>query len=457
MTSRTTMTVDLTTPGDPIALDRYGVGQGGFDARPMFDAHVDAVRALEPRIIRMFAADYLQLSPGRGEWDWSRLDAVVDTVLATGAVPMFAIVLKPGWLFPGGRQDEVVPTSWQDWEDFIAAVANRYRARSDQPFHWEVGNEPDLATGGGSPYTFRPEEYVEFYAHTVAGVRAGDPDAKVGGPALAHWNSPILSRLLEACVDRDLPLDFVSWHGYHSDIDTFRAGIDGVKAALAAHPGLSPQLVISEWSMDLDDVRRPRGWSEAFLAEATLLFLESGLDHTGYYQIRDFPFSREGFAPMVTPELFRLLCRIWELRPTKLGLFDILGRARPKYHAQWMISRVRGLRLPLVADGAVHGLAASDPELGTTGVVVWNSADAPATVRIELRGTAGDRALTVFGLDCDPAAGDDPWDRVPVLDSGRAEPGTTVRELELEPYAMRYLLLEQDMSAFQWVRPVEDE
>jgi len=65
-----------------------------------------------------------------------------------------------------------------------------------------------MGEAGGCPYRFQPDSYVRYYKHTVAAILRADPEAKVGGPALANWKSPILPALL----DSGAPLHFVSWH-----------------------------------------------------------------------------------------------------------------------------------------------------------------------------------------------------------------------------------------------------
>ena len=43
-----------------------------------------------------------------------------------------------------------------------------------------------------------------------------DPEARVGGPALAGVKSPILPALLNFCDTNKEPLHFISWHLYSS-------------------------------------------------------------------------------------------------------------------------------------------------------------------------------------------------------------------------------------------------
>ena len=82
--------------------------------------------------------------------------------------------------------------------------------------------------GGGTPYHMTPQQYAKFYEHTVTAIRRADSKARVGGPALAYYTSPILPALLSFCDKNNGPLDFVSWHGYQSDPRWYRKSIDYV-------------------------------------------------------------------------------------------------------------------------------------------------------------------------------------------------------------------------------------
>jgi len=130
-----------------------------------------------------------------------------------------------------------------------------------------VGNEPDIGEDGGCPYRFQPASYARNYQHTVAAIRRADPRAKVGGPALAGWRSPILPALLNFCAAKNVPLDFVSWHVYHSDPRAVRTAIEGVKELLRKRPGLRPETILDEWNMALTVPPKDPRIQPCFVAE----------------------------------------------------------------------------------------------------------------------------------------------------------------------------------------------
>ena len=74
------------------------------------------------------------------------------------------------------------PKDLAKWQEMIRTVVahmvQRYGRATVAKWYFEVWNEPDISYWHGTP-----EQYFDLYDHTVAGVRAALPEAKVGGPA----------------------------------------------------------------------------------------------------------------------------------------------------------------------------------------------------------------------------------------------------------------------------------
>jgi xylan 1,4-beta-xylosidase len=77
--------------------------------------------------------------------------------------------------------------------------------------HWyfEVWNEPNIDFWGGIP---RDESYYSLYANTARSLKSVPPRFHVGGPATAAaaW----IPEFLDYCKQNNVPVDFVSTHGY---------------------------------------------------------------------------------------------------------------------------------------------------------------------------------------------------------------------------------------------------
>ncbi len=424
--------------GAPIEIDHIALGQGGLSADPIWDSRAAEIRALHPRIIRLFVQEYFNLLPARGKYNFETLDQSVDLIRRTGATPLLAIAIKPAVLFPKIDQDIVEPNDYAAWDALIFELVRHYKQRGSGIQYWEVGNEGDIGEPGGCPFRFTPENYVRLYQHTAAAVKRADPRAKVGGPALASWKSPLLPALLEHCAKGGSPLDFVSWHIYNSDPMAIRATIEGVKSLVAHYPALKPQLILDEWNMSLSNPVTDRRFQPAFVVETAWQMKDAGLDLSCYYHIRDYHVEREAFAPFMSAKGASEMARWWNRMPQYDGLFDYQNTMRPAYFAFKLLSRLRGSRLPFASeDKHIHGFFTWDDIYKTHNLLVWNFSDQPVRLSLDIANVDGVYAVNRRQLDALTASNDEnlrlkPLPRFPLT----AEQNKY--EIELEPFGIEY-------------------
>jgi xylan 1,4-beta-xylosidase len=434
------VTLDFAQRLGPLEIDKMALGQGGLSEEPMWDNRLMEIRALRPPLIRIFLQEYFDLLPEPGRYHFDTLDRCVDTILATGAKPLMCICFKPRLLFPEINQDIVEPKDYAAWEELIFNLVRHYRERGAGIRYWEVANEPDIGEDGGCPYRFKPDSYVRYYQHTVAAILRADPEARVGGPALANSRSPILPALLDAAQTNraSTPLHFVSWHIYSSDPKAVRATVDYVKDQLKKYPTLHPETFLDEWNMDLMNPPLDPRFQPCYVAEVIWQMKDAGLDYSCYYHIRDWSVDFDKFARFFSPHGTAFMARWWNRMPQFDGLFDYQNRVRPSYFTFKLLSRLRGERLRLTSDHpAVHGFAAHDEPMRMQNLVLWNFSAAPVEVRIELKSLPRDLRSRHISLDA-AAPADDENTRL------RPDPFTTLKKgdqhltLRFEPYALHY-------------------
>lgn len=382
------LTVDTSQSVGQIDLTRYSLGQGGLSHKPMFDGMVDQVAQLHPQTVRVFIADYYRIYPEHGRYYWDALDKTIETILATGAKPIMCLVLKPRPLFPKIDQTIVHPADYAEWEELIFQLVkhcNQERKFGIQ--YWEVGNEVDIGEDGGSPYLFKPDDYTIYYSHTVSAVLRADPNAKVGGPALADYRSNIGDALLQYCGSGKAPLHFLSWHMYDSDPQKFRHSIEVMKAKLGRYPSLKGvETVLDEWNMSLSVPLMDPYFQPAFILENTYGFYEEGLTRSGYYHIRDYFVDPEDFRIFLSEPGAAFVEYWWNVMPQYDGLYDNQSRVRPAYYSFKLLSLIQGEQLRLKgANSEVKGFAARQGRW--TAVVFWRypSSEKEATVPVTVR------------------------------------------------------------------------
>lgn len=427
----------------PLEIDRISLGQGGLSEYPMWDDRLAEIRALHPRMIRLFVQEYFDLMPGRGGYYFNTLDQSVDLIVRAGARPLLSIAFKPKALFPVVDQDVVEPQDYAKWEDLIYSLVRHYRERGLTGLYWEVGNEPDIGERGGCPYRFKAADYPRYYQHTVAAVLRADPEARVGGPALANWKSPILPTLIAFCAEKKVPLHFVSWHIYNSNPLSIQATINGVKALLAPYPSLKPETILDEWNMALTAPPKDPSIQPCFVAETAWRMKEAGLDYSCYYHIRDYHVDRDRFAPFFSPSGASFMARWWNRMPQYDGLFDYQNIIRPAYFTFKLLSRLTGDRLEAESNNdAVHAFLTYDRSYDIHSLLVWNFSAEPIQVQLDAR----DLPMTLVAkrrlLDAKAPSGDENARLRPLSDM-TLKPGAGPAEIQLEPFGLEFWSLEK--------------
>jgi len=436
------VTVNLTNRLGPLHIDHMALGQGGLSDQPMFADRVAELRALNPRLIRLFLQEFFNLLPERDRYQFDTLDRCVDTIVATGARPLMCICFKPPLLFPRLDQDLVEPNDYDAWEKLVYELVRHYRQRGSAIRYWEIANEPDIGEDGGCPYRFKPASYVRYYQHTVEAILRADPEARVGGPALAYYRSPILPALLNACDTNKIPLHFVSWHIYNSSPKAVRDTIEAVKTLLQQHPSLQPETILDEWNMDLTNPPADRRFQPCFISEVIYQMKEGGLTWSCYYHIRDWHVDPALYTNIMSPNGLAFMTRWWNRMPQFDGLFDFQNTLRPSYFAFKLLARLAGDRLALSSTHpAIHGFAAYDDRLRLYNILIWNFSDKPIQLDLTLLALPKNLRMRHLVFDAQTANNDEnlrlrPGAPIP-LKKGEHQLTT-----QLEPYGIQFWSLE---------------
>jgi hypothetical protein len=426
----------------PMHMERMALGQGGLSEEPMFADRVTEIRALRPAIIRLFVQEYYNLLPEPGRYHFDTLDRMVDSILRCGAKPLMCVCFKPRVLFPKIDDAAVEPNDYAAWEQLVFQVVKHYRQRGAGIRYWEVGNEVDIGESGGTPYRFQPASYVRYYERTAAAILRADPEARVGGPALANVRSPIFPALLEACATRKLPLHFVSWHLYSSSPAAIRSTIDYAHGLLREHPGLKPETFLDEWNMDLFNPPLDPRFQPCYVVETIWQMKDAGLDWSCYYHVRDYYVSCDTFAKFFSAHGAAFMTRWWNRQPQFDGLFDYQNQVRPAYFAFKLLSRMAGDRLRVSSTSEkVHGLATHDPKLEMHNLLLWNFSGEPAHVELSLESLRRNVQARHIVLDAaGPGTEENHRLRPEPLSAWKA--GSQRLSMKLDPWAIHYWSLE---------------
>ncbi len=107
---------------------------------------------------------------GKGQFDWSRTDRIMDQIDSHGLKVIIRLGVQPQWA-GGGFPEVGPPDNMQDFADYVTAVATRYQGRVDA---YQIWNEPNLSREWGN----RPPnaaEYTEMLKVSYEAIKAVDP------------------------------------------------------------------------------------------------------------------------------------------------------------------------------------------------------------------------------------------------------------------------------------------
>ncbi len=349
-----------------LALLLRGAGPGGHDVGgELLEALRISRRELGASAVRAHAILHDSLGVCRVDGDrfvhdFSKVDAIVDRLLAAGLVPIVELSFMPAALATDPAAtvfayDGIIspPRDHARWaalvRDLVAHLADRHGRDEVSRWAFEIWNEPNLRVF----WTGAQSDYFRLYEVTAGAVKSVDPRFRVGGPATAAaaW----VDDLLGFCASRDVPIDFVSTHTY---------GVPPLDLRPITARFGRPDLPLwwTEWgvspthSAPIND----SAWGAPLVAHG--LRSAAGRVEALSYWVASDHFVELGEAPT----LFH----------GGLGLLTIGNLRKPRFWAIAMLERLGEdeLAIELDGDGAgslVEAWASSDPD-GRVAIAAWN-------------------------------------------------------------------------------------
>jgi len=229
--------VDTQNPGSKVPSSLWrNLSQGGEEPADMIKPVITQIRALSPELIRVdHLFDYYNVYQGPGNYDFSRLDGVIDSILATGAKPMLSISYTPAQMTASNKNADP-PRDWNEWYSLVKATARRYSVdKNISGIYYEVWNEPDLF--GGWHYS-GSNNYTTLYHQTARAIvdGAGRANYKIGGPAITAYYANWIKSLFKSTATSGIRLDFISWHKYSKNPADYLADFDNLNKILSDYP-----------------------------------------------------------------------------------------------------------------------------------------------------------------------------------------------------------------------------
>ena len=306
-------------------------------------------------------------------YNFSDLDIFIDSLKSQRTKPMFAVGYAPWPIQTGGKWENMV-SDLDAWKKINRDYAYHIRVNKDlkSPFY-EIWNEPDFDMF----FLGNLEDYLNLYKYGVKGIREGDPEAMVGGPALAFpWNRHWMRTLLEFTNDNQLPLDFLSAHSYAHGIQV----TNDLRWAVEHFPNPRLPLMLTEYGSYPTDgsVNIGTGGPQERHINAMWFFRDV---HT----FLNYPdLTNVFFAQWIDVEVVDHLGN-WRPGRDKLGLLSLEGNRKAIFNAFKIYSWIpadRRQAIPASSNG-VFVMAGTDPF--SAGVAIWNTHESERSIAIQLQ------------------------------------------------------------------------
>ena len=227
--TKASLVVDAAKIAGPIDTDFYhAFAQGGEETVDMLGPILPEVKGLSPKIIRIdHIYDTYQVvnkSGGTLTFDFSKLDTIVNSILSTGATPLFSLSYMPPVI---AKDSSVInpPNDWNEWALVVQKTIEYYSGKSNRNLrsvYYEVWNEPDLAQFGSWRYQGQKDcnpdcdkNYTRLYRYAAIGATNASnvQPFHFGGPATTGYYQSWMKSILNS----GMRVDYVIRHTDGSD------------------------------------------------------------------------------------------------------------------------------------------------------------------------------------------------------------------------------------------------
>ena len=367
-------------------LDRYfsqciGAGRAGEVMRLVPAKQLERIQRECPfSYIRFHGLFYEEMdivsrkSDGTLRFHFQYVDHLFDQLLENNIRPVAELGLMPEVLAKEQayvfwwKMNKSAPKDLGEWsqliEAFVRHVTDRYGEEEIKKWYFEIWNEPNLKSFFTEYENI--DAYFALYDAAAAVIKKINPEYKVGGPATAgcRW----IEEMIAHCKENNVPLDFISSHGY--GVKTVKDAFDEdgrTKLTMLPVDQLSDQF--RQWGKVCHDAGLPfiiTEWSSSYSSRDPV--------HDSYFNAAYILHTIkrvEGFADMfsywVYTDIFEEVSPPRKMFHGGFGLLTTQSVPKPSYYAFEFLSRLGDTELACT-DENVYACKKD----GTVQILAWN-------------------------------------------------------------------------------------
>jgi hypothetical protein len=216
--------VKFSVRSDPPLLKKVAQYNSGIPPLEHYERDLSLLQEINAQSFRVdlgmgadgfIASEVVTGTPDDLEYQFENIEKLSRMLNDQNVLPYYSWAYVP---YPLQREndfrklDTTIP-NWQSlWNEMTREFSRKFLEKGIRVGYHEIYNEPDLKEF----FFLEPfSTYLDLYRYGSRGIREGNPDAMVGGPALAFPESKSNTMDFLKMVDKEeLPLDFFSFHHY---------------------------------------------------------------------------------------------------------------------------------------------------------------------------------------------------------------------------------------------------
>jgi hypothetical protein len=297
MRDRAAIQVHGNQPIGLINRNLAGVSLGGGATTYVNPTYTRPLAGAGIRFVRLetITADHRKLyDPQTDLWDWTRLDAEIESIQATGAEIIANIFYTPRFL--AYHEDEryfySYPKDYAAWGAYVEAIVRHVNIEKGYNIrYWEIGNE-----ASGQHFFRAPmRDFWEYYSSSAAAVKRADPTALVGGIADNPQYPELYADFFRAAERTGAAIDFVTFHWYASwarqgdtEPSLYFKFARALKELSRQRLGRDVPLFLTEWNAVGERPTEPRAKVGAYVAASLYWMQESPIDASFIFRVQPY-------------------------------------------------------------------------------------------------------------------------------------------------------------------------
>jgi hypothetical protein len=220
-----TVTITVNCASNTGAVDPLVWGVDGPDKYIWYAGNTNLEQDVKNAGIKLVRIDPIQNClyngydpyPSTNDWDFAQLDAILGTIFASGAEPVFTICDFPGGVSHSTNSSgNISNADWNAYAVFMSGVVNHYNVKmalgtNNAVHYWEMWNEPEIEPDG----TFASESDYGTFVQTVGNaMKAVDPTIKLIGPVADYTDFSSSGWIAYTAQNLSSQIDILCWHDY---------------------------------------------------------------------------------------------------------------------------------------------------------------------------------------------------------------------------------------------------